>query len=80
MLPGQESVEHPYIFSVAVEQLVRLPDFVIARGASRRPEWGKPGDKKLPAPGHVAGGASGRGDIALQRVVHDHAVRVKAPA
>lgn len=45
MLPGQESVEHPYIFSVAVEQLVRLPGFLLARCGKRRPKRGKPGVK-----------------------------------
>src|SRR6185312_12512526 len=36
--------------------------------------------ERSPAAGHVTGRSAGGGDIALQGVVHDHAVGVEAPA
>ena len=34
----------------------------------------------LPGDSHVAGGASGGGDVAFEAVIHDHAIGVEAPA
>jgi len=34
----------------------------------------------LPGDSHVAGGASGGGDVAFQGVIHNHAIGVEAPA
>src|SRR5215469_16746603 len=45
-----------------------------------RPIRPRPALRALPLWPDIAGGASGRGDVALQRVIHHHAIGVEAPA